>query len=433
MDFCVSIATQLILDQVKNGSSENILTSPMSINMMLNMVASGSGGKTLEQFKEFLGSEGINDFNDKSSIMMSLLASETAAASSSDETETTKPMPKAMFDGAPQNPMPWESPYSSLRELPRKKRQRRPPLFSLAKALWVDNGFPLIPSFKEITESIYKAQVKNVDFRTQAEQVKKDVNSWVENETKGLIQGLLSPDVELEPPLCLANALYFKGAWEHTFDISMNLDKKFYLLNGETIEVSFMTFAYECRSYASFDDYKVLKLPYQSGPQCTNKQFSMYFFLPHRRFGLQDMMEKFNSDRTILEPKHLHLDEVRLSKVWIPKLKFSYSVDAIQLIEDKGLTRPFDPMEADFTNMSNGSNVFISRILHKSHIEVNAEGTEAAAVTFVEESDLFGSALDWSPPPPLPSFVADHPFMFMVVEEFSKLVVFSGAVLNPNE
>ncbi|POO01501.1 Serpin family [Trema orientale] len=417
MDFCMSVATQLILDQLKNGRSENVLMSPLSINMMLNMVASGSGGKTLKQFKEFLGSEGIHDLNDKSSIMMSLLASETPAEL------PPKPagMPMATFDSGPSS---WELPA---------EKKRQPPLFSLANSLWVDNGFPLIHSFKEITESIYKAQVKNVDFRIQAEQIRKDVNSWVENETKGLIQDLLSSDVELKPPLCLANALYFKGAWEHTFDASMTFDETFHLLDGGIIEVPFMTCAYEYRSYASFDDYKVLKLLYHSG-QCTNKQFSMYFFLPHRINGLQDMMEKFNSDRTMLErPDHLHLEQVFLSQVWIPKLEFSFSFDAKTLIEDKGLTSPFGP-GADFTNMVNDANVFIHSMLHKSCIEVNEEGTEAAAVTFDDMSEEAApDDEDPDSPCPLPCFVADHPFMFMIVEEFSKFVIFTGVVLNPNE
>ncbi|PON81517.1 Serpin family [Trema orientale] len=432
MGFCTSVAIRKILDVVKeNGSSENVLMSPLSINMMLNMVASGSRGKTLEQFMAFLGAKGTDDFNDKSSVMMSLLASETAA-SSSNETETVKPpvlpKPTATFDTKPYWAQPLERLMYSSKEIPEMKEQ--PPQFSLANALWVDNHFPLIPSFKEITQSIYKAQVKNVDLITQAQQVKDEINSWVENETKGLIKDLLSPDVTLGPPLCLVNALYFKGAWEHAFDASATRDRDFHLLNGETTKVPFMISQDVYRSFASFDDYKVLKLPYQRGHQCTDKQFSMYFFLPHRRDGLQDMMEKFNSDTTMLQPNRFHLREVKLSHLRIPKLKFSYYVDAKELLQDRGLTLPFDPFGADFTDMVNGFLVYIDCMLHKSCIEVNEEGTEAAAVTF--SGMLSGAARVYKPPPPRPSFVADHPFMFMVVEEFSELVVFTGAVLNPN-
>ncbi|PON81506.1 Serpin family [Trema orientale] len=162
MDFCVSDATQLILDEnKKDGStSENVLVFPLSINMMLNMVASGSGGQTLEQFLKVLGSKDINDFNDKSSSMMALLTSAAEA----------QPWRLSFWGHALSRPWKWpcweqaqaqalarlwkQGKYSS-RELPKKKQQ--PPVFSLAKALWVDNGSPLIPSFKEITQSIYKA------------------------------------------------------------------------------------------------------------------------------------------------------------------------------------------------------------------------------------------------------------------------------------
>ncbi|PON81518.1 Serpin family [Trema orientale] len=428
MDFCTSGAMQLILDELKrDGNSDNIVMSPLSINMMLNMVASGSGGKTLEQFLEFLGSKDISDFNDNSSIVMSLLAS--------DETETIKPSlrqnPMAMLDldSGPYPPLKRPK-YSSRKPL---KKKHQPPLFSLANALWVDNGFQLIPSFKETTESIYKAQVKNVDLVTEEpdEGLSKHVDLivYIENETKGLIKDLLSPHVILAPPLCLANALYFKGAWEHAFDASMTLNENFYLLNGETIRVPLMTIQNVHRSYASFDDYKVLKLRYQRG-QCTNKQFSMYFFLPHKRNGLQDMIEKFSSDSAMLQPSASRLKKVKLSHVWIPKLKFSYYVDAKKLIKDRGLTLPFSPEGADFTNMINATNVFINEMLHKSCIEVNEKGTEAAAATFA--GPRCGSARGYKPPP-LPSFVADHPFMFTIVEEFSNLIIFTGALLNPKK
>ncbi|PON52331.1 Serpin family [Trema orientale] len=342
---------------------------------------------------------------------MSLLTSETAA-SSSDQTEAVK-APMDMFDNRPLARPQWQTPQ-----------------FSVVNALWVDNSFPLVPSFKEITESIYKAQVESVDLCTKAEKVKKRVNSWVKKETKGLIKVLLPPHVELEPPLCLANALYFKGAWEDAFDDSMTLDKNFHLLNRKTMKVPFMISKDVYRSYASFDDYKVLKLPYQRG-QCTNKQYSMYFFLPHRRKGLQDMVKKFNSDTTMLQPKCLHLREVELSHVWIPKLKFSYCVDAAELIESKGLALPFNPTGANFTNMVNVTNVFINRMLHKSYIEVNEEGTEASAATFADT--YVGYEEGSEQPPPRPSFIAHHPFMFMIAEEFSNLVIFTGALLNPTE
>ncbi|KAM6583362.1 hypothetical protein CsatB_010364 [Cannabis sativa] len=190
--------------------------------------------------------------------------------------------------------------------------------------------------------------------------------------------------------------------------------------------------------YASLDDFKVLKLRYERialGNNGNQTQFSMYSLLPHDTYGLQDMVKKFNSDPKLLAPKSLnnHLRKVELSRVSIPKMKFSYGVDAKELLEDQGLTLPFSVNDADFSNMVNVNpvtNVYVNIMVHKSCIEVNEEGTEAAAATFV--GFLCGG---WAPnykPPPLPTFVADHPFMFMIVEEFSNLV-FTGAVLDPRK
>ncbi|PON81510.1 Serpin family [Trema orientale] len=383
MDFCTRAATQLILDEIKkdDGTSKNVVMSPLSINMMLNMVASGSGGQTLEQFLKVLGSKDITDLNDESFSIMSLLASVPSSSNAGPDSTSSS---DTGSDSDTQEP-----------------EEHQPPVFSLANALWVDHGFQLLPSFREITESIYKAQVKNADLVNEAEQVKKDVNSWVENETKGLIKDILSPDDD------------------------------FHLLNGETIRVPFMTSRNVYHSYALFEDFEVLKLPYQRG-QCIDNQFSVYFLLPHQKNGLQEMMETLNSDTTKLQPKLFHLPEEKLSKVWLPKLKFSYDVDLIELMRDKGLTLPFDPTGSDFTNMvylpPRAAPIYISMFLHKSHIEVNEEGTEAAAATFA--GTLLRCARRYKNPP-LPSFVADHPFMFMIVEEHSKRVIFCGVLLDP--
>lgn len=256
------------------------------------------------------------------------------------------------------------------------------------------------------------------------------MNSWAEKATKGLIKEIVPRETELGPPLCLANALYFKGEWESQFHGSSTIHEDFHLLNGETAIVPFMTKYDELFSYGEFEDFKLLRLPYQRGPDM-NKQFSMYIFLPNARCGLENLIKKLESDPKMLQSKMLNLNSEELSQVWKPKMKFSHGFKAIELMKAKGLTLPFDRNEADFSRMvrtPNGVTVYVNIILHKAFVEVNEEGTEAAAVTFV------GTALGCSGPGmkrPKPSFVAEHPFMFMIVEDFSKLVLFTGAVVNP--
>ncbi|KAF4355551.1 hypothetical protein F8388_003132 [Cannabis sativa] len=416
MEFCTQIATQSILNEMnKNVSSaENVLMSPISICLMLNILASGAGGKTLEQLLKFLGSNSIEDLNQKSSLMMSLLHSSSAPPKH----------PMGFFPTFPHN-----TEQKQLQQL-----QQQQPLFSVANAILVDKQYQLIPSFKEITETIYKAKVENVDLKFEADKVRENVNLWVEKETRGLIKEILPKTVELAPPLSLANALYFRGSWEDPFMAWKTKHKKFHILNREIIDVPFLNSYDVYRSYASLDDFKVLKLPYERGIGDDGKplQFSMYLLLPHDTYGLQDMVKKFNSDPKLLAPKSLnnHLRKVELSRVSIPKMKFSYGVDVKELLEDQGLTLPFS-VNADFSNMVNVNpvtNVYVNIMVHKSCIEVNEEGTEAAAATFARIA--FGFDPDCEPTP-VSTFVADHPFMFMIVEEFSNLVVSTGAVLDP--
>ncbi|KAF4355545.1 hypothetical protein F8388_003126 [Cannabis sativa] len=154
--------------------------------------------------------------------------------------------------------------------------------------------------------------------------------------------------------------------------------------------------------------------------------------------GAEDMVEKFNLDPKLLAPKSLnnHLRKVKLSRVSIPKMKFSYDVDAMELLEEKGLTLPFTEGKADFSKMVyshlESNNVFIGTMLHKSCIEVNEEGTKATSATSLR-FEIEAECDSDSSPPPLPTFDADHPFMFMIVEQFSNLVVFTGAVLDPRK
>ncbi|XP_062091577.1 serpin-ZX-like [Humulus lupulus] len=406
MDFSTQIATQLILSEINEKNGNDVLMSPLSINMMLNMVASGSAGETLDQFLKFLGSNGIDELSDMSSEVISLLASNS---------NRSKPMTTFDYD------------HSG------KKTEEKPPLFSLTNAMWVDHHCQFKSSFKKITETIYKAKVENVDLVKQAEQVRTDVNSWVENETKGLIRNILPEGTQLGPPLCLANALYFKGTWEQAFRPSMTKDRNFHLLDGRTIQAPFVNSHHVYHYYASNDDFKVLKLRYQRGESNRDKQFSMYMFLPHKKCGLQDMVEKFNSHTKLLSLEYVnrHMREVKLSHVSIPKLKFQYDVDAKKLLKQKGLTLPFSAEDADFSNMVDCGDVYIAFMVHKSCIEVNEVGTEAAAATDI--GMFYSSPPQINRPPPLPTFVADHPFMFMIVEEFSNLIVFYGAVLHPQK
>ncbi|KAF2299258.1 hypothetical protein GH714_031141 [Hevea brasiliensis] len=297
------------------------------------------------------------------------------------------------------------------------------PTISFVNGAWVDQTFGLKPSYEEVLKGVYHATAKEVDFVNKADQVIDEVNLWVEDATKGLIRNLLPQHcLESDTALVLANAIYFKGAWDRKFDELKTKQKEFHLLSGQIVQAPFMTSkAHEIHLYGSFDGYKVLKLPYQTSQD--NRQFSMYFLLPNAIDGLHSLIQTFQSNPEVYNSR-FELQEEELPEFWIPRFKFSFKFEASDTLKELGLEQPFNHL-AEFTEMVDSPNLLVlSKIFHESCIEVNEGGTEAAASTAPEFRWLCARL---NPP----SFVADHPFMFMIKEEKSGIVFFIGAVLNP--
>jgi len=247
----------------------------------------------------------------------------------------------------------------------------------------------------------------------------------VEKETRGLIKEILSAgSVDSETRLVLANALYFKGAWKDEFDKSDTKDYDFHLTSGSSVKVPFMT-SYKRQFIRVCDGFKVLGLPYKQGED--NRRFSMYFFLPDSNDGLSALVEKMGSESVFLE-NHLPKSAVTVGDFRIPRFKISYGVEASNVLKELGVTLPFSGGE--LTEMvdsadDDGEKLYVSSIFHKAFIEVNEEGTEAAAAT------AFGlSGCSWSMQSII-DFVADHPFLFVVREDMTGTLLFIGQVLNP--
>jgi serpin B len=246
--------------------------------------------------------------------------------------------------------------------------------------------------------------------------------SWVDKVTSGLIKEILpAGSVNSDTKLVLGNALYFKGAWTERFDASRTTDEKFYLLGSSSVKAPFMSSTN--RQYiSSFDNFKVLKLPYQPGGD--KRKFSMYILLPEAQDGLWNLVTKLTSEPEFLE-KHIPTGKVPVRHFKLPKFKISFGFEASNFLKGFGVQLPFSA-EADLSEMVD-SPLCVSSIFHKSFVEVNEEGTEAAAASVVV-------TMCKSLPVDLPmevDFVADHPFLFLIREDVSGVVLFIGHVLNP--
>ncbi|KAH7849972.1 hypothetical protein Vadar_025789 [Vaccinium darrowii] len=285
------------------------------------------------------------------------------------------------------------------------KNTNNGPILTMVNGAWVAKRFPLV--------------VQVVD----------EINSWANTASKGFIKKIIEPEFLCgETALILANGLYFKGIWDsdYKFNARRTQIRKFYLLNGSTVLVPFMTSS-EDYYYGSFDGFKVLKIPHQS--QQPNK-FSMYFFLPDERDGLQNLLEKFDSNSGFLNEEYFKLAKVTLDEFRIPKFKFSFDFDVLKVMNDMGKSLSFIENPRDLSEMMHiPSDVpsFILKLFQKAYIEVDEKGTEAAAITVMgmqESSCRLQVKSSFS-------FVADHPFLFMIREERSGLVCFTGAIMNP--
>ncbi|KAH7848850.1 hypothetical protein Vadar_009193 [Vaccinium darrowii] len=345
MEFCTRIANQLMLNGIQNGLSKNIVSSPLSINTVLNMATAGSKGRTLKRLLGLLGSKNVDEINAKSRKMMAV----TEGGGSS----------KDVSNG---------------------------PILTMVNGAWVDQGFPLVDKYKEhILKGIFKGEANNVDFKAKANEVVDEINSWANTASRGLIKKLLQHEsISRDTILILANGLYFKGIWDpdYNFDAEMTRNRKFYLLNGSVVSVPFMTSKEkENYYYKEFDGFKVLKIPYQSH-QANN--FSMYFFLPDELDGLQNLLGKFNSNSEFLNEKYFKLAKEELDEFWIPKFKFSFDFDVLEVLDDMGEPLSFIGNVRDLSEMmhiSEDAPYSISKMVQKAYIEVDEKGTEAVAIT----------------------------------------------------
>ncbi|KAH7673536.1 Serpin family protein [Dioscorea alata] len=357
----------------------NLVFSPLSLHLILSLIAAGSKGPTCDQILPVLGAASPGELSSLASRIVSVALSDASASGG----------PRIVF----------------------------------SNGAWVDRSVSLKPSFKQIASKKYKAEVKTVDFQSNADQVAKEVNSWVENLTSGLIKDLLpSGSVDHSTRLIFGNALYFKGLWEKKFDAMETTDSEFHLLDGSSVQVPFMT-SEDKQLLSAHDGFKVLGLPYKRGVD--GRQFSMYLFLPDAQDGLWSLSEKLKDLGSL--DRYLPAQKVAVGDFKIPRFKISFGFEASEVLKALGLELLFSENcdLSEMVDLPTGQNLYVTSVIHKSFIEVNEGGTEAAAASAVI---MCGSAPVFLPPL---DFVADHPFLFLIREDMTGVVLFVGHVINP--
>lgn len=302
-----------------------------------------------------------------------------------------------------------------LRELTNRP-DRKSQLYQ-ANALWVQKNFQLLKSYLETIASFYDGQATNVDFVSRREEARRMINDWTAEKTAGKIKDLIPPGV-LNPltQLVLTNAIYFRGLWLLPFDPKATLPGKFYLADGGQVEVPLMRLTGERARfpYLENEDWQILEMLYEG------KDLSMLILLP-RKNDLAAVEKKLTLET--LEAWKKELREERVD-VYLPRFKMETKYLMRDKLEALGMPIAFST-QADFSGIDGQQDLFIQQVIHQAFVEVNEEGTEAAAASGV----LVGRTA--YVPEKKFIFRADHPFVFFIQEKTSGVILFMGRLVDP--
>jgi len=353
----------------KKNKGKNIFISPASVAFALSMTGNGAQGNTGDAMAEVLQFKGMG--LEEVNLLNKLLMEELERSGSKIE-------------------------------------------LSIANSLWCKPDIKFKPDFIGRCEKFYSAEVSN-KFETNA------INGWVKEKTKDKISKIIDKIPE-EAILYLINAIYFKGTWAYEFDKKKTEARDFYLLNGSKKKYPLMSQRRDF-SYYRGDKFQAVNLPYGDGST------SMYIFLPDEKTGLSEFKKNLTEKNWEQWMKSFQVKE---GDILLPRFKIEYELLLNDSLSSLGMGIAFDQSKANFRNMcefSSEENVYISRVIHKTFVEVNEEGTEAAAVTAVEIG-LTSTSVNQKPPDRFYMLV-DHPFFFVIRDNKTGLILFMGSIVEP--
>ncbi|XP_029978802.1 leukocyte elastase inhibitor-like isoform X2 [Sphaeramia orbicularis] len=371
-----SFALALLKKLSDNDRAANIFYSPFSISAALAMVLLGARGNTASQMSECLKTKDCLD--------------EIHTGFSSQLSELNKA----------------NAPYA----------------LSVANRLYGEQSYQFVEDFLGETRKFYSAELESVDFVKNSEAARLNINTWVEKMTQGKIQDLLAQGVvDSMTRLVLVNAIYFKGNWNKQFKENATRDAQFRLNKNDTKPVKMMyqktkfplTFIPEAHC-------QILEMPYKG------KELSMLIFLPNEMedntTGLEEIEGQLTYENFVEWTRPDMMDEVEV-QVGLPRFKMTETYDMKNILISMGMVDAFDMGKSDFSGMSPANDLVLSKVVHKAFVEVNEEGTEAAAAT--APVMMLRCALRPA------TFIADHPFLFFIRHNASNSILFAGRYCSP--
>jgi serpin B len=354
----------------EKGDGNNLLISPYSIAAAIGMAYNGSVGETRQEMAEVMGWSGLE--------MERVNASQAA--------------------------------LQQLLTHPGNGIE-----IGIANSMWMKDGIPVEETYKTTIQQAYEAEIRTLN--GQPTQAKEEINQWVKQHTEGMIPNLMQEPPEKEALMILVNAIAFDGNWMDEFDPKYTTDDEFKLANGKALSVPMMHQTKQFQ-YSENEDWQAVRLPYGDG------QMHLLIVLPQEGRTLDEVQQQL-----LDAPKRLDAgSEYRLVELSLPRFRAEYGVNLRETLQQMGMEMAFDPYAANFTKMiSPGPNLqaYIGQIQHRAVMEVNEQGTVAAAATMV------GMEAGSAPPTDPVKMNVNRPFMLAVVDEATDAWVFAGSLYNP--
>ncbi len=364
----IHFGLKLFSEIQKRDRSKNIFISPASIAIALAMAYNGANGETQQAMARAMGVQGMGlpEFNQANAELKDLL----------------------------QNPDPQVQ-------------------LAIANSLWSRQGIPFKPEFLQRNRQFYQAKVSELDFNNPSSVA--TINNWVSQSTRGKIDTIVD-SLAPEDVMLLINAIYFKGNWTRPFDPKATVQNTFHLLNNRQKQHPMMTQQGEYRYYEN-GQFQAVSLPYGA-----NQRMSMIILLPRPSVGLSDLSQTLTSENSLTWMNELRS---RPGSIQIPRFKLEYNTELTQALSALGMAEAFSG-RANFSGLSQVPTK-IDQVKHKTFVEVNEEGTEAAAVTSIGIRAT--SAI--MPQEPF-KLVVDRPFLCAIRDNNTGSILFLGAIVDPN-
>lgn len=352
------------------SEEENIMISPLSISVALAMAYNGANGDTKAEMEDALRVAGLTpeDINASYSTLIKAL--------------------------------------QSLDE---------DVIFEIANAIYYAENFQVKANFLQTNITNYKAEVSALDFNSPS--AVQTINGWVANKTNDKILTIID-QLSDDARMVLLNAIYFNGIWSKKFDEEGTKMRNFTKADGTNIEIPMMS-KEDALEYTSNGLFSAIKLPYGNG------QYNMVVMLPSEDKNSQQIIDALNTvnwkrwSETFSKEDHV--------VVTMPRFKFAFNTELKSVLKKMGMETAFDPKTSDFLGISDDRDLFISSALHKSYIDVNENGTEAAAVTAL----VFGVTSAGPNNYEKIYFTVNKPFVFAIIEKDTDAILFIGEVRNP--